>query len=101
MPTLNGNSLTLSQLINAIGRCTYHLLTYTTTTEGMIDYGNDMLCWYRNPMVTGDIDGLFQLDTAYGIWRDLIPTDVDDETRITFDCLRSQIEEESNKLQHI
>ena len=101
MPVVNGASLTLEQQIRAIGHCIYQLLTYTTTTEGMINYGYDILLWYRNPMVTGNIDGLFQLDTAYGIWRDLIPSDVDDATRNTFDCLRFMIEEESNKIQHI
>ncbi|PWI64089.1 hypothetical protein PCL_12685 [Purpureocillium lilacinum] len=60
--SLNCNHTKL-QLQDAIGRCMYQIFTATSTSLELIQYGEEVLDWYENPLVTNDSDSISQLDT--------------------------------------
>lgn len=88
--SLNCNHTKL-QLQDAIGRCMYQIFTATSKSLELIQYGEEVLDWYENPLVTNDSDTICQLDTVYAMWKAELHKQGDEEAMRTIGDLRTRI----------
>lgn len=80
----------------------YQIFTATPTSQQLIQFGEEVLDWYKNPQVTNDSDMVYQLDTVYSLWKAELPADGDGDEGFlhTIRSLRVRIAAAASSVRH-